>query len=328
MENISICDLCGATKSESILTAEDHYSSEDFSLSRCLQCGCVYTNPRPTSSELGRYYPASYYGAQGRRFRGGLEQVVQFFRRQLADKICRQFPVPGKILEVGSGRGTLLAELAGRGWQATGTEYSTSMAESSLNNLGIRVYPAPNLQDCQFETATFQVVVCYHVLEHLPYPLETLTEIRRIIAPDGLLIVAVPNFGGWVAQWSRAKWFSLDVPRHLFHFSSDTLTSALTKSGFEIRKRGTLSLEQDVFSFAQSCLNKMNFPFNIFYDLIRSQDARLRYQDAPFRFQEVLKIPLIWALGILFSFVGLPIAIASGWLGTGGTLEFWSHPQH
>jgi 2-polyprenyl-3-methyl-5-hydroxy-6-metoxy-1,4-benzoquinol methylase len=322
-----VCVMCGSANSELVLTAEDHYTGEFFSLSRCLQCACVYTNPRPTSTELGHYYPPAYYGSKGHRFRGGLEKVVGLFRQRLADNIYQQFPTPGKILEVGSGRGTLLAELARRGWQATGTEYSSALAVTSINYLGVSVFPAPNLLDCQFETATFQVVVCYHVLEHLPNPLETLIEIRRIIHPEGLLIVAVPNFGGWIAQLSHAKWFCLDVPRHLFHFTPNTLAAILSQAGFEVQKRSTFSLEQDVFGFAQSCLNKLNFQFNLFYDLIRSQDARLRYHDSPFRIWGMLTILLVWILGILLSLIGLPITLCLGWFGKGGTLEFWSHPH-
>jgi SAM-dependent methyltransferase len=327
MEDVQACNLCGSKSTEFVLEAEDHASGEKFSLVRCHQCGCVYTNPRPTSAELSRYYPPAYYGPNGQRFRGGLERVVHFFRQRVANQICQQFPQPGQILEVGSGRGTLLAELAQRGWQAVGTEYSTSLAEASFNNLGVKVFPTPNLSDCNFEAGAFQVVVCYHVLEHLPNPLETLTEIRRILQPQGLMIVVVPNFGGWVARLTGNKWFALDVPRHLFHFTPKTLTLALNQSGYSLNKQSTLSLEQDIFGFAQSCLNRAGLPFNILYDLIRSQQARLRHHASSTGVGGRLGNLLILALGGVLSLIGLPVTLLAALAGQGGTLEYWARPH-
>ena len=327
METVFICNLCGSASSDFMFTAEDHYSGERFSLTRCHHCGCTYTNPRPTSTELSKYYPSAYYGIDGQRFRGGLEKVVRFFRQQLADKICQQYPGRGRVLEVGSGRGTLLAELVRRGWQAVGTEYSVEMAQASFNNLGVKVFPAPDLLQCQFESGSFEVVVCYHVLEHLPTPLETLSEISRIIHPKGLLIIAVPNFGGLVSRLSQKNWFALDVPRHLYHFTPTTLTEILDRTGFKISQSTTLSLEQDIFGFAQSCLNMAGLPFNILYDLIRSPQARLRHQATPFKYWTHLSNLLVLAIGGGLGLLGLPITTLAALVGQGGTLECWAKPN-
>jgi 2-polyprenyl-3-methyl-5-hydroxy-6-metoxy-1,4-benzoquinol methylase len=327
METVSACNLCGASARDFLFLAEDHYSSEKFSLMRCRQCGCVYTDPRPAPEELSRFYPPAYYGgSDGQRFRGGLEKVVHLFRRRLADRVSCQFPGGGRVLEVGSGRGTLLAELAKRGWQAVGTEYSTALAEASLNNLGVTVFPTPDLRQCQFESGSFNAVICYHVVEHLTAPLETLTEIRRIIHPDGLLIVAVPNFGGLIARLTQRHWFALDVPRHLHHFTPASLTTALHQARFEISQRSTLSLEQDVFGFAQSCLNMAGLPFNILYDLIRSQQARLRHSSSPKSIAEFFRDWSILGMGGALSILGLPTTVLAAWAGQGGTLEYWAKP--
>jgi SAM-dependent methyltransferase len=313
------CALCGSASAEALFSAQDHSSRERFELTRCTQCGFVSTRPRPEGAQLSRYYPPAYYGQAGRRFRGGLEWAVHFFRQRLAEQIDGRFARPGRALEVGSGRGTLLAELARRGWQAVGTEYSAALAEASINNLGVQVYPAPDLRDCMFEAGSFDVAVCYHVLEHLPDPLETLREIRRVLQPQGVLLLAVPNFGGWLARWSGPNWFALDVPRHLGHYTPRTLQVALDTSGFIVMRRSTLSLEQDVFGFAQSALNMAGFPFNIFYDLIRSQSARLRYQ-AGRRGRDLT----VMVLGGALVAVGLPLACVAAAAGQGGTLEVWA----
>jgi predicted SAM-dependent methyltransferase len=120
-------------------------------------------------------------------------------------------------------------------------------------------------------------VVCYHVLEHLPDPIGTLTEIRRILRPSGLLLIAVPNIGGLIARICKEHWLGVDVPRHLFHFSPETLKIALSRTGFDEQSLSTLSLEQDIFGFSQSMMNMLGF-YNVFYDFIRSPEARMRHK--------------------------------------------------
>jgi 2-polyprenyl-3-methyl-5-hydroxy-6-metoxy-1,4-benzoquinol methylase len=323
-EHVSRCSLCAGTQLSPAFKSEDHFTGEMFTLARCNTCGFVCTSPRPTPEQLGRYYPPTYYGEEGRRFHGPLEKIVQWFRNRLADKISKHTKGPGKVLEIGSGRGTLLAELAKRGWGAYGTEFSDTLAEASTNSLGVTVYTAPDLRDCNFEDGFFDVIICYHVLEHMPNPAESLKEMERIISPNGLLLTAVPNFGGVIAQWTQGMWFAVDAPRHLGHYSPETLTKALHDAGFEISTKKTLSIEQDVFGFAQSVMNMLGMPYNIFYDLIRNADAKMRHGDAdrPSRWRS---IAVLFA-GALFSGIGLPVMLFLALIKSGGTLEYWAHP--
>jgi SAM-dependent methyltransferase len=212
-----------------------------------------------------------------------------------------------------------------RGWKTFGTEFSVSLAESVENEFNIRIYPTPNLQDCKFPDQYFDVIVCYHVLEHLPDPMGTLIEIKRILKSSGLLVISVPNIGGSVARISKEHWFANDVPRHLFHFTPETLIKMLERAGFRIDFKSTLSLEQDIFGFAQSILNLIGFPFNIFYDFIRSPSAKLKHN--AYKENNLVKIlsnTTLLLLGIVLSIIGTPVAIITGKIGKGGTIEFWA----
>ena len=327
MEKITKCQLCGCNDQEVIYVAHDHYSQKSFYLVCCVNCSLVFTNPRPSSDELGEYYPPTYYGDAGQRFHPLIERAVHFFRKRLAEKIDSHFPSRGRVLEIGSGRGSLLSELAEKGWTAIGTEYSENIIKEVTDTPGVKVYPTPKLQDCKFPDQYFNVVICYHVLEHLPEPIRTLREIHRIIDPQGLLIIAVPNIGGFTARLSKSHWFGIDAPRHLFHFTPETLETVLGQSGFKIIKRSTLSIEQDVFGFAQSILNLLGFPNNIFYDLIRASTGRMRY-----KFSRIWSIPgfikyiSVITLGGILSGIGLLVAAATALFGRGGTIEYWSNP--
>lgn len=320
------CISCGETTFQFLYFAEDHYTEREFSLLQCQQCGLTVTDPHPSIDDFKYYYPPSYYGENGVRFHPILEFIVQQFRRHLAKRISVKFPSGGRILEIGSGRGTLLAVMEEMGWEAIGTEYSDTLAKVVQNKFGIHVFPTPKLQDCKFPNQHFDVIVCYHVLEHLPNPIDTVNEIRRILHPSGLLIIAVPNFGGTVAKLSKEHWFANDVPRHLFHFTPDTLTAILEKSGFSISYKSTLSLEQDIFGFVQSVLNKSGLPNNSFYDFIRNPTAKLRHHNIDKNSIVMLFFnTILLIIGIIISIIALPFVILAAIIGKGGTIEYWAN---
>jgi SAM-dependent methyltransferase len=328
MEHVQTCNLCKSEETDWLFSVGNDHVAKGFSLVQCKKCQLVYTRPRPSIEELKDYYPPAYYGLEGRRFRMGLENLVCFFRRRLANSLERDFPKRGRILEVGSGRGTVLAELARGGWEATGTEFSTHLAEATISQFGVKVYAVPNLEACGFQTGYFDLILCYHVLEHLPNPIETLIEIRRIIKPSGYVVIAVPNFGGVVANLTQTRWFGLDAPRHLFHFSPKTLCLLIEQAGFETFRHSNFSLEQDVFGFSQSLLNLLGFPFNAFYDLIRCPEAQLYHQRG--RNENILEglfQLFIFSFGCLVSLVGLPVTLLAAACGKGGTLEYWLRPR-
>jgi 2-polyprenyl-3-methyl-5-hydroxy-6-metoxy-1,4-benzoquinol methylase len=328
MEHVQSCNMCKWSEADWLFSIENDHIAKRFSLVQCKRCGFVYTEPRPSIEELEDYYPLAYYGMEGRRFRVGLEDLVCFFRRRLANSLERQFPRKGRVLEVGSGRGNLLGELAKRGWDTKGTEFSSHLAEATIRQFGVKVYAVPNLEACSFETGYFDLILCYHVLEHLPNPIETLLEMRRIIKPSGYVVIAVPNFGGLVANLTRSRWFGLDVPRHLSHFTAKTLRLAIEQAGFEIFLHSNFSLEQDVFGFSQSLFNLLGFPFNAFYDLIRCPEARLyRHRGQNENIMQGLFQLFILSFGSVFSLVGLPVTLLAAACGKGGTLKYWLRPR-
>lgn len=328
MEKIVNCQFCGSESHEYIFDAQDHYTQKNFSLVRCVNCSLIFTNPHPTINELGKYYPPSYYGDAGLRFHPIIEKVVKFYRKQMAKKIDASFPISGRILEIGSGRGTLLSEMAGRGWTAIGTEYSEKLVQEVSKNLDIKVYLTPKLKDCGFPDHYFDVVLCNHVLEHLPDPIQTIYEIHRILQTRGILIIAVPNIGGIIARIFRSHWFGLDVPRHLYHFTPSTLENILSKTGFINKYHSTLSFEQDIFGFAQSTLNLIGFPQNIFYDFIRSPKGRIRHNFSRRKgIHSAILCTVIFFFGGILSIFGLFVSILASGIGMGGTIVYWSYPK-
>lgn len=244
------CPVCGSLNS----CERFRLDSLPHSIRECPECGLGWMHPLPTEEELSAFYPTHYYGAEGVKFRGLIEWAIRLVGARRLRFITARLPPGAAVLDVGCGRGVLLHELANRGYRVYGTERSWEAVRGADPRAEIRC--GPTLRHAAFSDGMFDLVLVWHVLEHLPDPRETLQEIHRIIKPGGSTIIAVPNFSSWQARWSGADWFHLDPPRHLFHFSTTALERLLTETGFDVRSRHHFSLRQNPFGWVQSLLNR------------------------------------------------------------------------
>lgn len=137
----------------------------------------------------------------------------------------------GRLLEIGLGDGSFLSAMAKRGWDAWGIDISEAAVAMARARVGIKV-DLGDILEKPYEDDFFDMVVMRHVLEHLKDPAAALSEVHRILKPDGELCVVVPNIESIEAKIGGESWFHLDPEYHLSHFSSTTLTEALTLAGF------------------------------------------------------------------------------------------------
>lgn len=201
--------------------------------------------PRP--ERPGDYYPPEYYSYSQpaetlfvrlrrtvvqkryglRPSYGALERVLAgLLRRRVAGLPERR----GRILDVGCGSGETLELLERAGFTVAGVEPSRQAAEAARGR-GLDVH-CGTLEDAPFDPSSFDFVRFWHVLEHTPDPASALERARHLLVPGGTLIVGVPNFGSLPARLARARWYGLDVPRHLYHFEPATLRGLLGQTGF------------------------------------------------------------------------------------------------
>jgi SAM-dependent methyltransferase len=170
------------------------------------------------------------------------------------------------VLDVGCGDAAFLRAARARGWRASGTELRNAVLKHSET---IRIYSSLGEIDTQFDCVT-----AWHVLEHLPCPVQSHQQIRRLLPRDGALLLSVPDAGGWQARCSRRFWFHLDVPRHLFHFDLSSLRQLLERAGFEIECAWHHELEYDVFGWIQSALNACFEMPNVLFDFLAARTPR------------------------------------------------------
>jgi SAM-dependent methyltransferase len=193
-------------------------------LATCSACGAATTYPRPGEDELERAYAGWYRPASG-RFSGGGDRLLAISRASLARRLDRVAP-PGPLLDVGSGDGSLLRAVRARGREAIGLE---RVAEGD----GVL---ACEINDFEDRTGEWAAVVFWHSLEHLRDPAGALDRAAALLAPGGILAVAVPNLGSWQARSFGDRWFHLDLPRHLVHLPASALRAGVEARGFTIQR--------------------------------------------------------------------------------------------
>ena len=217
-----------------------------FEVVVCSACGTGVTRPDVPAEELGKLYPNAYnaYALPAAPVARAAATALFHWRYW---KALRRLPLrsltqgaPGRLLDVGSGRGDLGVVLAERGWQVTGLEPSAdACAEASSRGVpsecGTLATSAGEVGD------GFDAVVFQHSLEHVADPGADLARARALLRPGGLLIVSLPNFASTQARRFGTDWFHLDLPRHRSHFTPRGLERLLDRSGFAVEGVSTSS---------------------------------------------------------------------------------------
>jgi SAM-dependent methyltransferase len=227
---------------------------------RCACCGVATTDPWPTEAELNGAYGGWYRPASG-RFSGIGDPLLRWTRGRLARRLDRIVP-PGSVLDVGAGDGALLDALAARGRNALGLERQSARAD-------VR---AGDLTDLGGEWAA---IVFWHSLEHLPNPGRELERAVAMLAPGGLLVIAVPNAASLQARLFGDRWLALDLPRHLVHLPADQLTARLRSLGLEVERVSFWRGGQVVFGWLHGLVGSLPSRPDL-YDAIRRSEARRR----------------------------------------------------
>lgn len=195
----------------------------------------VSVDPLPSPEAALLPYDASYFqGEAGYRDYAGEERVFRAeFRRRLVR--MRAAGAAGRLLDVGAATGAFLAEACGTGFAVAGIE--PSPAAETARARGFDVFQGP-IEAATFAPASFDVVTIFDVLEHLLAPADMLACIGGWLRPGGRLFVAVPDFGGWWARGSGARWPMVTPKEHLHYFTRRTLGSMLRGAGFHVESIG------------------------------------------------------------------------------------------
>ena len=242
MEN-QPCPLGCPPGDQGVLTGHDllHNLPGEFTVVRCRNCGLMRTNPRPASEAIGFYYPDTYgpyLGTQVRQVKpaSGVKKLLRPLVRRVFNFNTTPLPplVPARLLEVGCASGAFLHQMAGQGWQVEGIEFSEKAAKAAAEH-GYRVHAGP-LETAPQPKGSFDLIIGWMVLEHLRDPVGGLRKLCEWAKPGSWLVLSVPNAGSLEFRLFKEKWYALQVPTHLYHFTPETLGRVLRAGGWTLEK--------------------------------------------------------------------------------------------
>lgn len=231
---MNTCPWCGTPSEKSYLRVKDHFlSQETFDIIECEHCGLLYTTPRPDPDVIGKYYQSEDYFSHQENKQGLIPRLYEFVKSfNIKNKVHMAIGgLPkGKLLDIGCGVGDFLAKVMQEGWEVVGLEPSDDAKNIAEKRLGFR--PLCPKDSFTLPDASFDVVTLWHVLEHVDDLKTQTSEIGRILKPGGRLVIALPNFQSFDCQYFKECWAAWDVPRHLNHFSKETLQKMMVSLGF------------------------------------------------------------------------------------------------
>jgi SAM-dependent methyltransferase len=211
--------------------AKPRFEVDRTGIVACNSCGLVRQETRPRAT--GDLYDAAYYSTDDPK--GGYSNYFldasvneRTFRRRMRS-IEQRLPRRGRILDVGCALGDFVQEAVTAGWDAEGVEISPfAAAQARKRGLKVRV---GKLEDLRLDAEAFDVITLYDTIEHLPDPVATLREVRRLLRPGGFVHIVTPNVGGLQSRVLGRRWYHYKPGEHLFYFAPRTLRATIERAG-------------------------------------------------------------------------------------------------
>lgn len=218
------------------IKVKDHsVSKENFELLLDEELQLLKTDPQPSLEALPKYYESDDYISHTDGKRSLFEKAYHFIKvhslKKKVQLINSFHPEKGSLLDIGAGTGDFLATAKANGWQITGLEPSEKAKNSAITK-GVSFE-----NDIKtIENQSFDVITMWHVLEHVPDIEQQIKELKRLLKPNGTIIIAVPNFKSFDANYYGVFWAAYDVPRHLWHFSKIAIEKLFAKENLKLVK--------------------------------------------------------------------------------------------
>lgn len=212
-------------------------SGEIFQLIQNESYGFLETIPKPSIAKLPEYYQTEDYISHTDSKRNLFEKVYHSIRevslkRKL--KLINSFKTDQKnLLDFGCGTGDFLKSALNIGWNVSGIEpnsearsiANSKTKQSVLDSEGIKTY----------KKHSFDVITLWHVLEHIPNLESQISILKDLLKPNGVLIIAVPNYKSYDAKHYKQFWAAYDVPRHLWHFDKKSISKLFSSINMTVQ---------------------------------------------------------------------------------------------
>ena len=233
------CPVCQSGNISKVLSVKDFtVSSNFFEIWHCNDCLLRFTQNIPDANNIGVYYQSAAYVSHSDTNEGLINRLYHIVRnytlhlkRGLIEKECG---IQNRnLLDVGAGIGAFSNAMKMAGWNVTGLEPDATARQKAIEKFSLFLQLPENLY--QLEKDQFNAITMWHVLEHVHDLHKYLEAFHRILKADGKLFIAVPNYTSYDAKHYNEYWAAYDVPRHLYHFSPQSMKTLAKLKGFRVK---------------------------------------------------------------------------------------------
>lgn len=246
------CPLCAH---DNRTTPASAYGEDRWPLKACVRCGFVYLETSPDYAALsGEFaWDNTFHSWHAERSRSPQQAMLSqmgrgvrrgariFFKRRRMDELMVQYAAPGNILDVGCGKGSQLRRLP-EAYVPFGIEISPGQAACARELLQARggdVIVGPGAEALmQLPERFFSGVMMRSYLEHEAEPRRALQGAARVLAPRGIVIIKVPNYGCLNRWIFGRRWCGFRFPDHVNYFTPQTLRRLCEEVGLVVSQFG------------------------------------------------------------------------------------------
>ena len=234
------CPLCKSDQVNAAFSAEDYtVSHEHFILMRCQACTGLFTQDAPDSNDIGRYYASDNYISHSNTRRGLINRLYHSVRKRTLKSKRRLLQKAlsmqtGTLLDVGCGTGAFLQYMQQVGWQVTGIEPDETARQNARTLHD--VHPLAPHELFYLPRQSFDAITLWHVLEHVHELDQYMEQLKDLLKDNGRMFIAVPNYTSSDAAHYGAAWAAWDVPRHLYHFSPQSMRMLMGRFGLSVQQ--------------------------------------------------------------------------------------------
>lgn len=241
IHTIGSCPLCGGRhQSEYAYCTDNVISGESFSLLECKDCGLVFTFNAPSDKKADSYEKLEQKLQLGESPKGIVNVLHYVCREIMLRRKCRLIRrllgrKKGTLLNYGAKTGFFSDYMIRKNWAVTSVEKFHQERQFALELFHHRMIDVKDM--IYIKEETFDVITLWHVLEHNNNPDKLLKQFYKILKPDGILVMALPNINSTDAGYYRSNWAAFNVPRHLWHFKPSVMAKVAKENGFIMMHR-------------------------------------------------------------------------------------------
>ena len=276
---ISNCPCCKSEVIKHVLSCKDHtVSNEIFEIWECNDCKLRFTQQIPDQHSIGAYYQSDTYISHSDTEDGIVNKAYKIARNytlnwkmNLVERSLKNKNYKGNLLDIGAGTGAFLNKVAKSNWNITGLEPDAGARKICKDKYNIDLAPAHeifSLKDQQYDAVTM-----WHVLEHVHELHEYMEEIKRVLKPNGVVLIALPNYTSEDAEHYKESWAAYDVPRHLYHFAPTAINNLVAQHQMVVEKIKPMWL--DAFYIALLSENYKNGKDNLISAVLNGLKSNL-----------------------------------------------------